>query len=176
MKRWLCSLLLPVGVICLMWIAHRSVRPHLHLQTTGHRSALRQNEFVSTWCRAVQAASPAFPEIRAGPSEFFVTKFGFVITDIAEHEGPPWLDDRGPPGPNAPSHQDLVTSCEAAGQANSLKKDTCQRNSATIEGKFKASVLQHALASGSLPAALGRRIAKGVLCFLPQVPPKGLIV
>lgn len=84
MKRWLCSLLLAVGVIFLLRIPHHSVHPHLHLQATGDRSALCQNEFVSTWCRAVQAANPASPLGRASPSELFATKFGFVITDIAE--------------------------------------------------------------------------------------------
>ena len=139
MKRWLCSLLLALGVIFLLWIPHRSVRPYLHSQAAEDRSLLRQNEFVSTCCRAVQAASPAFPQIRAGPSEFFVTEFGFVITDIAEDEGPPWLDDRGPPGPNTCSHQDLLTSCKAAGQAGSPKKSNSQRNSATTDGEFKTS-------------------------------------
>lgn len=145
MKRWLCSLLLAVGVVFLLWIPHRSVRPHLPPQAAGDRAILRQNEFVSAWCRALRATSPAFSQIRAGPSEFFTTKFGFVITDIAEDEGPPWLDDRGPPGPNTCSHQDLVTSCKAAGQASSLKKSTSQRNSATAEANSKHQVLQHAL-------------------------------
>ena len=145
MKRWLCSLLLAVGVAFLTWISYRSSCLRPHPQAAVDRSVVHQIEFVFTWCRAVKAASSAFPQIRAGPSEFFVTKFGFVITDIAEDEGPPWLDDRGPPGPNTCSHQDLITSCKAAGQASSLKKSTSQRNSATIAGKFKASVLQHSL-------------------------------
>ena len=126
-KWWLCSLLLAVGVVFLLWIVHRPISP----PAAGNPSVLSQNEFVFISCRASPAASPAFPQIRAGPSEFFASKFGFVITDIAEDEGPPWLDDRGPPGPNTCSHQDLVTSCKAAGQASSLKKSTSQRNSAT---------------------------------------------
>jgi hypothetical protein len=104
MKRWLCSLFLALGVIFLLWIPQRCVRPHLHPHAAGDRLVLSQNEFVFTWCRALPAANPD----RAGPSEFFATEFGFLIADIADDDGPPWLDYRGPPGPNACS-QGLVT-------------------------------------------------------------------
>jgi len=112
MKRWLGWLFLAVGVVFLLWIPHRPVSPPPCPPAAGDHSVLGQNEFVSTWCRALRAASPAFPQNRAGPLEFFATHSGFLITD---DNGPPWLDRRGPPGPNACS-QDLVTSCEAAGK------------------------------------------------------------
>ena len=37
MKRWLCWLLLAVGVVFLLWIPHRPVSPHLHRQAVGDR-------------------------------------------------------------------------------------------------------------------------------------------
>ena len=136
MKRGLCALFLAVGVLFLLWIPHFSVRPHLHPRAAGGRSVLSQNEFVSTRCRALRAANPAFPCSRAGPSEFFATEFGFWITDIADEDGPAWLDDRGPPGPNTCS-QGSLTSCKAASQVGSLRGSTFQRNSGPPEGKFK---------------------------------------
>jgi hypothetical protein len=98
MKRWLCWLFLAVGVVFLLWIPHRLVSAHPYPPAAGYQSVLSQNEFVSTWCRAWRAASPAFPRNRAGPLEFFATHSAFLITD---DNGPPWLDHRGPPGPNA---------------------------------------------------------------------------
>ena len=145
MKRWLCSFFLAVGVVFLLWIPHRSVRPHLHPQATANRSVLSQNEFVSTR-RALQAASPTFPRSRVGPVEFFAPAFGFLITDIADDDALPWLDYRGPPGPNA-CNQGLVTGCKAARQVGSLTGSTFQRNSGPRRANLKHGVLQHALAS-----------------------------
>ena len=147
MKRWLCSFFLAVGVVFLLWIPHRSVRPHLHPQATANRSVLSQNEFVSTR-RALQAASPTFPRSRVGPVEFFAPAFGFLITDIADDDALPWLDYRGPPGPNA-CNQGLVTGCKAARQVGSLTGSTFQRNSGPRRANLKHGVLQHALASPS---------------------------
>jgi len=144
MKRWLCSFFLAVGVVFLLWIPHRSVRPHLHPQATANRSVLSQNEFVSTR-RALQAASPTFPRSRVGPVEFFAPAFGFLITDIADDDALPWLDYRGPPGPNA-CNQGLVTGCKAARQVGSLTGSTFQRNSGPRRANLKHGVLQHALA------------------------------
>lgn len=129
MKRWLCSLLLAVGVIFLLWISHRSLLPHLHPQD---RSVLRQHGFVSTWCRALRAAIPAFKLSRASPLEFFARQFGRLILAITDDDGPPWLDYRGPPGTNISARQNLVTSCKAAGQAGSL-------TGSTFQPKFRAS-------------------------------------
>src|ERR1700674_3437588 len=106
MKRWLCWLFFAVGVVFLLSIPHRPVSSYLHPPAAGDRSVLSQNEFVSTWCRALRAARPAFPRNRAGPREPFATHSVFLITD---DDGPPWLDVRGPPGPNG-CRQDLVTS------------------------------------------------------------------
>ncbi len=129
MKRWLGWLFLAVGVVMLLWIAHRPVSPPLHRQAIGDRSVLSQSEFVSTWCRALRAASPAFPRNRASPLEFFAASSAFWIMD---DDGPPWLDYRGPPGPNACS-QYLVTSCKAASQVSSLRCRTFQQNSWRIQ-------------------------------------------
>ena len=116
-KRGLFWLLLAVGFLFLLCIPDRSVGPPVHRQD---RSVLSQSGFASTWCRALRATTPAFLHNRAGPWEFFMMEFGFRITDI-EDDGPRWWEYRGPPGPNARSSQDLVTSCKAAGQAGSLE-------------------------------------------------------
>ena len=129
MKRWLCALLLAVGVVFVLWIPHRSVLLHLHPQD---RSVLGQHEFVSTWCRALRAASPAFAQSRAGPWEFFATELGLFIMAITDDDGPPWRGYRGPPGTNISVRQDLVTSCKAAGQAGNL-------TGSTFQPKFRAS-------------------------------------
>jgi hypothetical protein len=129
MKRWLCWLFLAVGVVFLLWIPHRPVSPPSYPPAAGDQSVLSQNEFVFTWCRVLRAASPTFPRNRAGPLEFFATHSAFLITD---NNGPPWLDHRGPPGPNARS-QDLVTSCKAAGQAGSPTGGTFKQNSGQIQ-------------------------------------------
>ena len=129
MKRWLCSLLLAVGVVFVLWIPHRSVLLHLHPQD---RSVLGRHEFVSTWCRALRAAIPAFAQSRASPLEFFASEFGRLNLAITDDDGPPWLGYRGPPGTNISVRQDLVTSCKAAGQAGSL-------TGSTFQPKFRAS-------------------------------------
>ena len=117
MKRWLRWLLLAVPVLFFLGMPHRPVRPHLPPQ---HRSVLSQKEFVFIGCRALWAVSPALARSRASPLEFFATReFGWLIAGTPDEDGPPWLDYRGPPGPNA-CHRGLVTSCEASGQAGSL--------------------------------------------------------
>lgn len=111
MKRWLCWLLLAVGVLFLLGIPHRPPQ---------HRSVLSHKEFVSMGCRALRAASPALARSRASPLEFFATReFGWLIAGTTDEDGPPWLDYRGPPGPNA-RHRGLVTSCQVSGQVGSL--------------------------------------------------------
>jgi hypothetical protein len=125
MKRWLCWLFLVVGVGFLLRIPRRPVSPYLRPQAAGNQSVLHHNELVSSWCRALRAATPASLRQRAGPLEFFATQFGFLTTGITDDDGPPWLDDRGPPGR---SH-DLVTSCKAAGQAASTSGTLPARNS-----------------------------------------------
>jgi hypothetical protein len=115
MKRWLCSLWLAVGVMFLLWMPHRCVRPQLHPQD---QSVLSQKEFVSTWIRALRATNPAFIQSRAGPLEFFATEFGLSVVAITSDDGPPWLDSRGPPALRcAIKTRSLV--CKAAGQAGS---------------------------------------------------------
>lgn len=148
MKQWLCSLLLAIGVVFLLGISHHSVRRHLHPQAAGDRSALNQNEFVSSWCRALWAASPTFAPNRAAPWEFFATQFGSLIADVVD-DGPPWLDDRGPPAPNAGSQESV--RWKVAGQVGQLSESTSQQDSAAPEPKFKTRVLQHALARSCKP-------------------------
>ena len=134
MKRWLCWLLLAIGVVFLLWIRHGPVRLHLPPQD---RSVLSQNEFVSMGCRALRAASPAFARSRASPMEFFATReLGWLIVDIPDEDGPPWLDYRGPPGPNA-CHRGLVMTCKASGQAGSLRGEHLPAKFRASEGKFK---------------------------------------
>ena len=96
MRRWLCSLLLAVGVAFLTWISYRSVCLHAHPHTAVDRSVVRQNEFASTVCRAWRGVNLAFLQSRAGPSEFSATEFAFLIAGIADDD-PPRLDYRGPP-------------------------------------------------------------------------------
>jgi hypothetical protein len=71
MKRWLGWLFLAVGVVMLLWIPHRPVRPPLHRQAAEDRSVLSQSEFVSTCCGALRAVGSAFPRNRAGPPGIF---------------------------------------------------------------------------------------------------------
>jgi len=97
MKPWLCWLVLVVGIVFLLGSPRRLVSPPPYPQTAGNPAMLHHNEFVSTCCRALQAASLVFTRNRAGPLEFFEARFGFLITD---DNGPLWLDYRGPPGPN----------------------------------------------------------------------------
>jgi hypothetical protein len=130
MKRWLCSLWLAVGVMFLLWMPHRCVRPQLHPQD---QSVLSQKEFVSTWSRALRATSPAFIQSRVGPLEFFATKFGLSVVAITRDDGPPWLDSRGPPGPetrnqdSAASLQGCWPSRQPKGEALSNKIPCLQR-------------------------------------------------
>ena len=114
----------------LLWILHRPVSSHRHRQSVRDQSVLSQSEFISIGCRALRTASSSFPRNRAGPLEFFVTRSAFLITD---DDGPPWLEYRGPPGPNVRSHQDLVTGCKAASQAGSPRWRTFQQNSERIQ-------------------------------------------
>jgi hypothetical protein len=134
MKRWLCWLLLAVGVVFLLWIPHCPLRPHLPPQD---RSVLSHKEFVSIGCRALRAMRPACAQSRASPSEFFATReFGGLIAGITDEDGPPWLDYRGPPGPNA-CHRCLVTSCKASGLPGSLRGEYFPAKFSTSGGKFK---------------------------------------
>ena len=94
MKRWLYSLFFAIGVVMLLWIAHHPVHSPVYPQD---RSLLSRRELVFT------APSPALSRSRLGPGEFFAIEFA-LNTDIAVEEGPPWLDYRGPPGPNACRH------------------------------------------------------------------------
>jgi hypothetical protein len=146
MKRWLCWLWLAAVLVFLLCIPHHSVDgPHLHQQG---RSVLDQSGFVSTCCRALRAVIPALFRSRAGPSEFFAIEFGFSITNIAAADGPRWREYRGPPGPNAGSSQDLVTSSKAAGQAGSLRGEPfSEKFRASGRGNSKQGVLQQPLAS-----------------------------
>ena len=137
MKRWLCWLLLAVGVVFLLGISHRPVRPHLPPQDRQDRSVLSQNEFVSMACRALRVANAAFARSRISPLEFFATKkFGWLIAGNTGEDGPPWLDYRGPPGPNA-CHRGLVTSCKASGQAGSPWREHPPAKFRVSEGKSK---------------------------------------
>lgn len=136
MKRWLCWLLLAVGVVFLLGIPHRPVRSHLPPQDRQDRSVLSQDEFVSMGCCALRAASPAFARSRVSPLEFFATReFGWLITGVTNEDGPPWLDYRGPPGPNA-CHRGLITSCKASGQAGSPRGEHLPAKFCASEGKF----------------------------------------
>ncbi len=119
MKRWLCWLFLAVGLVFLLRTPHRPVSPCLRPQAARDQSVLSQKEFASTWCRALRAASPGFARNRACPQGFSAAQFRLLITDITDEDGPPWLDCRGPPGPDGCSH-DLVTSWQAASQVGSL--------------------------------------------------------
>ena len=136
MKRWLCRFFLAVGVVLLLWILHHQVSSYLH-PAAQDPSVLTQNQFTSRWCRALRAASPAFPRNRAGgPLESFARHSAFLITDDV---GPPWLDHRGPPGPNACSQGLVTKSCRATGQAGGQKgvPSTFQRNSGSPPGESK---------------------------------------
>jgi hypothetical protein len=133
MKQWLCWFFLMVGVVLLLWIPHRRVSPHLRPQAVGDQSVLNHNEFAFTRCRVLRTVSPAFLRNRTGPLEFFATTFGFLIADTADDHDPPWLDYRGPPGPNRCS-QRLLISCNAASQVGSLAEH--------FPAKFRASVDQ----------------------------------
>lgn len=132
MKRWLCSLCLGLGVVLLLCIPQVCVRPHVHPHLAGDRSVLSLNEFVFTWRPALPVANPD----RAGPSELFATEFRFLITDIVNDDGPPWLTYRGPPVPNA-CRQGWVTTSQAAGHIGSLNGSTFHRTFEPPEGKFQ---------------------------------------
>ena len=132
MKRWLCSLLLAAGVAFLLWIPHRAVTAHLHPQAKRDRSVLSWSALVSSGYRALRTASPVLLGIRARPLEIFATQYGSLIAE----DGPPWLDHRGPPGPNA-CRQALVTNCKAAGSAGSLRRQTFRGNSGPPESEVK---------------------------------------
>jgi hypothetical protein len=131
MKRWLCSLLLAAGVAFLLWIPHRPVTAHLHPQIRRDRSVLSRSALVSSEYRALRTVSPALLGNRVVP-EIFATQYESLIAD----DGPPWLDHRGPPGPNA-CRQVLFTNCKAAGPAGSLKVQIFRGNSGPPEGEFK---------------------------------------
>ena len=108
MKRWLCWLLLAVGVVFLLGIPHGPLRPHVPPQDRQDRSVLSQDELVSRGCCALRAVSPAFARSRANPLEFLATgEFEWLIAAVTDEDGPPWLDYRAPPGPNA-CHRGLV--------------------------------------------------------------------
>jgi len=94
MKRWLWWFLLTIGIVMLLWISHRPVHSPVH---PLDRSVLSQREF------AFMTASPGLSRSRVGPWEFFAIEFA-LSTDIANQHGPPWLDDRGPPGSHACGH------------------------------------------------------------------------
>ena len=94
MKRCLCWLFLAIGVVMLLWISHRPFHSPIHPQD---QSVLSEGEFVFT------AVSPALSRSRVGPWEFFAIEFG-LSTDIADEDGPPWQDYRGPPSSHARSH------------------------------------------------------------------------
>lgn len=137
MKRWLCWLLLAVGVVFLLGIPHRPLRPHVPPQDRQDRSVLSQDEFVSRGCCALRAVSPAFARSRTSPLEFFATReLGLLLADITDEDGSPWLDDRGPPGPNA-CHRGLIKSCKASGQAGSLRVEDFPAKFPASEGKSK---------------------------------------
>jgi len=143
MKRWLCSLWLAVGVMFLLWMPHRCVRPQLHPQD---QSVLSQKEFVSTWIRALRATNPAFIQSRAGPLEFFATEFGLSVVAITSDDGPPWLDSRGPPALRSQSRLGHWFARLLARPA-AKRGGTFQYNSVPPEVNSTHEVLQHALAS-----------------------------
>ena len=123
MKQWLCWFFLVVGVVFFLWIQHRRVSPYLCPrcpQSAGDQSVLKHND-ISSWCPALQVASPVFTRNRAGALEFFAAHFGFLITRITDDAGPPWLDGRGPPGSHLCS-QLLMSSRKAAGLAGRRKE------------------------------------------------------
>jgi hypothetical protein len=132
MKRWLGWFLLAVGIGFLLWIPHRPVS----VPPCAGAALRTQNEFVSNWCRALRDAVLALAWSRAGPRNLFATAFTLLIRNITDEDGPPWLDYRGPPGPNACSHR-LVTVCKAAGQAGSQRGEDFPQNSGLPECKFK---------------------------------------
>jgi len=125
MKRWLCWLFLAIGVAMLLWISHCPVHSPIHPQD---QSVLSQREFVFT------AASPALSLSRVGPWGFFAIEFG-LSTDIADEDGPPWQDDRGPPGSHACSH-DSGYSLQGC-WLGSRKGNPSQRNSGPPGGQIQ---------------------------------------
>jgi hypothetical protein len=153
MKRWLCCVFLVVGVVFFLWSPHRPVSPPSY---PLNQTVPSHNEFVSTWCPALRAASPAFLRNRAGPLEFFAIQFGFLIADIM-NDGPPWLDNRGPPSPHRCSHP-LVTGCQAAGQAGSQSGTPPRRNfrpGPRLTRRRGFGGVEKRRSDGSLPVAVG---------------------
>lgn len=133
MKRWLDWFLLAVAAVFL-WISHRLVRV-----PPGAAAAVRtQNEFVSNVWRALRGAGLVLGRSRAGPRNLFAPAFAWASWNITDEGGPPWLDYRGPPGPNACSNL-LVAACKSAGQAGagSQKGEDFPRNSELPECNFK---------------------------------------
>ena len=107
----------------LLWISHLPVGPHLHRQGAGDRSVLSHSAFVSTCCRALRAASPAFSRNRAGPREFFANRLAFLIRR-----------DDGPPGSTIEGRQVLMRAVKkTASQANSLGSRTFDQNPGRIQ-------------------------------------------
>jgi hypothetical protein len=131
MKRGWLLLWVWVAVAFLLWIPHHRVCRNHRPQAAWDRAAFGPSEFVSTWCKALWAANPAFTRSRVGPRlECSTPHSEFLITDGV---GLPWLDYRGPPDADACS-QRLVISCKAAGQAGSESN-----RKGTIPTKFRAS-------------------------------------
>jgi len=134
MKRGLCALFLAVGVLFLFSsfcgsriipFAHISIHEQLGID----RYSVRTNSFPP-------GAELCGPRILHSLGVALAHRnFSRPSLDFGS-DGPPWLDDRGPPGPNACS-QGSLTSCKAAGQVGSLRGNTFQRNSGPPEGKFK---------------------------------------
>jgi hypothetical protein len=117
--RRLVWILAWLGVVCLLLSLRVEARAHHPPQMARNRSEERSRALVSLSSYPVlRSASTKFIRSRAGPRESFFAPNFLLCADDVGPGGPPWLDDRGPPGTSWGPR----TSCEAAGHAGSLKR------------------------------------------------------
>jgi hypothetical protein len=112
MKRWFCLLLLCWGVVCLLLIIDPPTGVHPGQQAGWGGSVDGGRESVPSPIEALLTTSLEFIRRRTGPLESFATRR--VLLTAVDDVGPPWLDQRGPPGACGKPW----VSCKPAGQAS----------------------------------------------------------
>lgn len=116
MKRWFCLLFICLGVVCLSLILGHQVAVNHSQHARWDRSVDCRNESVPTSIRALPATSTEFVRSRASPLESLATRCT-LLTPV-DDLGPPWLDQRGPPGACGG-----FGTYKAAGKTGGPKKD-----------------------------------------------------
>jgi len=133
MKRWFCFLLVCWGVVFLLLNPGHQAGVHHQLHASCDGSVNCWREFVPTSIRTLPATSIAFVRSRAGPLKSLVACWALLTP--ADGIGPPWLDQRWPPGACA-----RPKTCRATGQASSSEERQSTlppRNSLRSTGRAK---------------------------------------